>query len=85
MTFTKAAAVAAFVAAAALTSGMTAAGAHGKKLHLHGIHGHNQPFHTHGHGLTILSTSVSPCAKWWHRYLRTGNKTYLYSYQICMR
>lgn len=88
MTFTKSAAVAAIAAAAALGMSMTAANA-GKKMHLHGFgphhhHHHYKPY-VHGGGLIILSTSVSPCQKWWNRYLRTGNKAYLHTYRVCMR
>lgn len=86
MTFMKSAAVAAIVAAAALGSGMTAASAHGKKLHLHGFghHHHHKP-HFHSGGLIILSTTISPCQKWWNRYVRTGHKPFLYRYHACMR
>lgn len=87
MKFMKSAAVAAIVASAALGASMTAANA-GKKMHLHGFgphHHHYKPHFHGGGGLIILSTSVSPCQKWWHRYLRTGNKVYLHTYRACMR
>jgi hypothetical protein len=80
MTFMRSAALAAIVAAAALGTGLTAANAHGKKHH----HPHHL-FHSHSHGLIVLGTSVDPCIKWYHRYLRTGHKAFLYRYHACMR
>jgi hypothetical protein len=90
MTFMKSAAVAAIVAAAALGASLTAANAHGKKLHLHGFGSHHNHHHFHkprfrSGGLIILSTSVSPCQKWWNRYVRTGHKAFLHRYRVCMR
>jgi UDP-N-acetylmuramyl pentapeptide synthase len=81
MTFMRSAALAAIMAAAALGTSLTAANAHGKKHHHHPHH----LFHSHSHGLIVLGTSVDPCIKWYHRYLRTGHKAFLYRYHACMR
>lgn len=76
MTFRKSAVAAAIVAAAALGMSMTAANAHGKKHHHHRLHGPS---------MIILSTSVDPCIKWYHLYLKTGRIGHLHTYRVCSR
>lgn len=75
MTFTKTAAVAALVAAAALGSSMTAANAHGKK--------HNHLFgHHHHHGLIVIG-QPDYCKHWLRKYKRTGYDYFLDRYYAC--
>jgi hypothetical protein len=74
MTFTKTAAVAALVAAAALGTSMTAANAHGKK--------HNHLFGHHHHGLIVIG-QTDYCKHWLRKFKKTGNDYFLDRYYAC--
>lgn len=80
MSFTKTAAVAALVVAAAFSTSMTSASAHGKKhFHLHHFHHHHQFYSP----VIVIGSPHYGCKHWLKHYKATGKKVFLKKYYAC--